>query len=159
MVLLSDCVQWVKCNCSYFGWGPAMGGIPQGSALRPLLFLIYVNDMLLQIQNGLLLQFADDTCLICYGDDHKQVKDFLSSDWDSLARWIATSKMQVNVEKSHVIWFSVKSFNSPTTVPPILLEGTPLVNVSKQKYLKITIDSNLPWAYQVANVCKKMATI
>ena len=63
------------------------------------------------------------------------------------------------MEKSHVIWFSVKSFSSPTTVPPILLEGTPLVNVSKQKYLKITIDSNLTWAYQVANVCKKMATI
>ena len=53
----------------------------------------------------------------------------------------------------------MKSFNSPTTVPPILLEGTPLVNVSKQKYLKITIDSNLTWAYQVAKVCKKMATI
>ena len=59
----------------------------------------------LQIQNELLLQFADDTCLICYGDDHTQVKDFLRSDLDSLARWIATSKMQVNVEKSHVIGF------------------------------------------------------
>ena len=67
--------------------------------------------------------------------------------------------MQINVEKSHVMWFSVKSFNSLTTVPPILLEGTPLVNVSKQKYLGITIDSNLTWAYHVANVCKKMATI
>ena len=83
------------------------------------LILIYVNDMLLQIQNGSLLQFADNTCLICYGDDHTQVKDFLSSDLDSLARWIATSKMQ---EKSRVMWFSVKSFNSPTTVPPVLLE-------------------------------------
>ena len=40
---------------------------------------------------------------------------------------------------------------------PILLEGTPKVNVSKQKYLGITIDSNLTWAYHVANVCKKMA--
>ena len=89
--------------------------------------------MLLQTQNGSLLQFADDTCLLCYGDDHTQVRDFLSSDLDSLAtRWIAASKMQVNVKKSHMIWFSVKSFNSPTTVPPILLESTPLVNVSKQ---------------------------
>ena len=64
--------------------------------------------------------------------------------------------MQVNVEKSHVMWLSVKSFKSPTTVPPILLEGTPLVNVSKQKYLGISIDSNQTWAYHITNVCKKM---
>ena len=66
-----------------------------------------VNDMPLQIQNESLLQFADNTCLIYYGDDHTQVKDFLSSDLDSLARWIATSKMQINVEKSCVMWFAV----------------------------------------------------
>ena len=90
-----------------------MGGIPQGSALGLLLFVIYVNDMLLQIQNGSLLRFADDICLICYGDDHTQVKHFLSSDLDSLARWTATSKMQVNVEKSRVMWFSFLSFSTP----------------------------------------------
>ena len=65
--------------------------------------------------------------------------------------------MQVNVEKSHVVWFSVKSSKSPTTVLPILLKGIPLAKVSKQKYLGITIDSNLTWAYHVANACKKMA--
>ena len=44
------------------------------------------------------MQFTDDTYLICCGDDHTQVKDFLSSDLDSLARWIATSKMQINAD-------------------------------------------------------------
>ena len=55
------------------------------------------------------------------------------------------------------MWFSVKSCKSSTVVPRILLEGTPLENVDKQKYLGITIDSNLTWASHVANVCKKMA--
>ena len=50
------------------------------------------------------------------------------------------------------MWLFVKSFNSPTTVLLILLEGTPLVNVIKQKYLGITIDNNLTWAYHVANI-------
>ena len=133
-----------------------MGRICQESNLGPLLFLIYVNDVPLKMQNRSLLKFTDNTCLIYYGDDHTQVKDFLSSDLDSLARWIATNKIQVNVEKSHVMWFSIKSSKYPTTVPPILLEGTSLVNVSKQKYLGITIDSDLTWAYHVASVCKKM---
>ena len=112
--------------------------------------------MPLQTQNGSPLQVTDNTCLICYGGYHTQVKEFLSSDLDSLARWIATSQMQVNVEKSHVMWFAVKSFNSPITVQPILLEGIPLVNVSMQKYLGTTTDSNRTWAYHVTNVCKKM---
>ena len=120
-----------------------MEGIPKRSVLEPLLFLIYVNDMPLQIQNASLLQFSDHICLICCGNDHTQVNDFLCIDLDSLTKLITTSKMQVNVEKSSVMWFSVKSSKSSTVV---LLEGTPLLNVSKQKYLGITIDSNVTWA-------------
>ena len=44
------------------------GGIPQGSALSLLCMCVYVNDMPLQVQHSCLLQFADDTCLICLGD-------------------------------------------------------------------------------------------
>ena len=62
--------------------------------------------------------------------------------------------MQINVEKSRVMWFSFKSSKSLTTVLQILLEGTPLVNVSKQKHLGIT---KMTWTYHVANVYKKMA--
>ena len=59
---------------------------------------------------------------------------------------IYTRKMQVNVEKSPEMWFSAKSFNPLTTVLPILLEHAPLVNMSKQNYLRIAVDSNLTWA-------------
>ena len=64
---LSNRVQLVKYNGSYSSWGLVRSGIPQGSALGPLLFLVYMNNMSSQIVHGRLLQYADDTALICSG--------------------------------------------------------------------------------------------
>ena len=64
---LTQRLQCVKCGVKFSDWGPVLGGIPQGSALGLLLFLIYVNNKLLQVRHSCLLQFADDTCLICCG--------------------------------------------------------------------------------------------
>ena len=61
-------------------WTTVKGGIPQGSALGPLLFLIYVNEMPSIVKFGKLLQFADDTTLICCGSDFDSVKMQLSHD-------------------------------------------------------------------------------
>ena len=74
----------------------------------------------------------------------------------AIARWIATSysRMQVNIGKTSVMWFSVRSSKTSIATPTIFLEG---MNVSKQKYLGIIIDSNLIWVHHVAHVCKKMA--
>ena len=68
---LSDRVWWVKCNHIYFGWGLVLGGIPQGrSALRLLLFLIYVNEWRICLYRYRMGHFYSlltyDTCLICY---------------------------------------------------------------------------------------------
>ena len=58
-------LQRAKSKGSFSSWIPVCGGIPQGSALGPLLFLVYVNDMPSLVHHGNLLQFADDTTLIC----------------------------------------------------------------------------------------------
>ena len=49
------------------------GGIPQGIALGPLLFLVYVNNLPSQVSGGVLLQYADDTTLICSAPDTQEV--------------------------------------------------------------------------------------
>ena len=58
-------VQHVKTRDRVSSWSPVKGGVPEGSALGPLLFLIYVNVMPSLVQYERLLQFADDTTLIC----------------------------------------------------------------------------------------------
>ena len=74
-----------------------IGGIPQGSALGPLLFLVYINQMPSQVSNGSLLQFADDTCLICSADSPNKVAAMLQDDINALSHWISVSKMKLNL--------------------------------------------------------------
>jgi len=100
---LSNRRQRVKKGNQYSDWGTVLGSIPQGSALGPLLFLVYVNDMPSQVSHGCLLQFADDTCLICSGDSADAVAQMLQEDLRVLSQWIMTSKMKLNLKKSSVM--------------------------------------------------------
>jgi len=86
-----------------------------------------------QVSHSCLLQFADDTCLICSGDSAGAVSQMLQEDLHVLSQWIMTSKMKLNLKKSSVMWFSIKPPSDD--LPPVLHDGTPLLSVDKQKYL------------------------
>ena len=153
---LTQRLQRVKCGAKFSDWGSVLGGIPQGSALGPLLFLVYVNNMPLQVRHSCLLQFADDTCLICCGQSPTAVGQMLNADLCLLSNWIRNSKMQFNIKKSSVLWFSAKSCNA-VVQPQVLIDETPLSQVDRQKYLGVVFDGKLTWSSHVASVCKSMA--
>ena len=84
-------------------------GVPQGSILGPLLFLLYVNDMP-QAVNSELLLYADDTCLIYMGKNIQKIEKQLSSDFTSLCEWFIDNKLSVHFgeEKTKSILFGTK---------------------------------------------------
>ena len=142
----TDHQQRVKYNDTYSDWGAVLGGIPQGSALGPLLFLIYMNNMSLQVKHGILVQFADDTCLICCGDNRSSVSQMLCEDLCQLHSWVEESRMSFNVQESNVMWFNIHSQQS-FEAPPVLLDSSPLTKVDTHKYLSFVIDTNLQWTF------------
>ena len=150
---LSERVQRVRLNGAYSEWGTVGGGIPQGSALGPLLFLVYMNNMPSQVHNGKLLQYADDTALICTGEDYCKVHIHVTTDLQYISNWI---KMQ-NIAKSSVMWFKPKSFSRNIHIPPVYINNTPLKYVTTQKYLGVTFDDKLQWGSHVSTVCKKVS--
>ena len=84
-------------------------GVPQGSILGPLLFLLYVNDMS-QAVNSELLFYADDTCLIYMGKNIQKIEEQLNSDFTSLCEWFIDNKLSVHFgeEKTKSILFGTK---------------------------------------------------
>ena len=93
---LSGHVHQVKAGDQYSDWGSMCAGIPQGSALGPLLFLIYVNSLPSQVTDGVLLQYADDTTLVCSGVSPLAAAEVMNQQLQLVHDWIVSNKMQLN---------------------------------------------------------------
>ena len=153
---LSGRVHRVKAGDQYSDWGSMRAGIPQGSALGPLLFLIYVNSLPSQVTDGVLLQYADDTSLVCSGTSPLAAAEVMNQQLQLVYDWVVSNKMQLNFRKSKVMWFSA-SLKKPVPHPEIVANDTVLEVVDAQLYLGLMFDSKLSWERQVSNVCKKMS--
>ena len=133
---------------------PVASGVPQGSVLGPLLFILYINDVVNTISPGIdLNMFADDMALyriICTTMDYT----LLQNDVHSISDSIRSKHLQFNASKCKTMFISRKKTNS-LPPPEILLDGTELKRVQSYKYLGITITSNLSWIPHITNCCNK----
>ena len=94
------------------------------------------------VECGRLLQFADDTTLICSGDTHDDVQRQLEHDLKLLLFWINSSKMKLINSKSSLMWFKPKR-SSCAPHPPVFIDNHQLQEVEEQKNLGIMFDSKL----------------
>ncbi len=131
---------------------PVTSGVPQGSVLGPVLFLVYINDLPDCIQNSTVKLFADD-CIL-----HRRVTTWedvrlLQQDLDALQNWESTWLMKFNAAKcsSMSVTLATKhKINSRYTLHNTILEVE-----DHSKYLGVTIQSNLQWDKHIQEKCAK----
>ena len=128
---------------------PVLSGVPQGSVLGPLLFLIYMNDVTETISpESTLSLFADDMAIyrpIRTTHDHSA----LQRDISAIATWISNNLLSLQPAKCCAMLISRKR-SAEQMVPPIYVQGTPLPYVTSVKYLGVLLTTNLSWSEHVS---------
>ena len=130
---------------------PITAGVPQGSRLGPLLFIIYINDILDGLEcDGLL--FADDTSLTAVGQDPSLTSAMINRDLQRISDWSNIWKVTFNASKSKDMIFSNKVLHNS---PPVLFNNVAVERVTSHKHLGVYITSTLDWSLQVHETCMK----
>ena len=134
---------------------PMSHGVPQGSVLGPLLFLIYINDLHNAIKYSKTRHFADDTNLLIANSSMKKIKKQLNIDLKILTAWLKANKISLNASKTEILIF--RHPNKPITYDPIIkLDGNRIYPSKYVKYLGILIDPHLTWKYHVKSLSPKL---
>lgn len=142
--------QFVQFDSACSGTTHVTSGVPQGSVLGPLLFLIFVNDIVCEIPVKIRL-FADD-CVV-----FKEIKslgdcEVLNSSLERLSKWCADWQMSLNLSKT--VCMSITRKKSPLLFN-YSIGNYSLLRVSSYKYLGLTITSDLRWNTHVSNICSR----
>ena len=125
-------------------------GVPQGSVLGPVLFLIYINDIAMNIKSEIRL-FADDILLykvIATPNDHH----ILQNDLNSLTKWASDWLMEFNIPKCNILQITLHHNKSSFTYK---MSNIPLNTVSEHNYLGIRLHQRLFWNPHINYICSK----
>jgi hypothetical protein len=135
-------------------WLDTTAGVPQGSILGPLLFLIFVNDVTANIESDIHL-FADDTSLMEIIENHNESYAKLNRDLNRLSLWAEKWMITFNAAKTVYIKISRKVFPAPK--PILRLNGVIIREVSNHKHLGLTFNQTLTWTDHIDNLISKGA--
>ena len=130
-------------------------GVPQGSILGPLLFLLYINDLSTVSNEIFTILFADDSNLFISGKNVEDMAVRMNYVLKDVQEWLCSNKLSLNVLKTHYMIFT----NKKTIVNDIKLTvfNYEIERAYVTKFLGVQIDSKLTWSEHIAYICKKLA--
>ena len=149
--------QQVVINDSVSNTLPINLGVPQGSILGPLLFLIYVNEVPNISHNFTTCIFADDTSFLFEGRCISDVINSCNHGLMLFSDWCIANRLSVNIQKTKFMIFSNCSI--PAILPNLFLNGAPLDRVSSIRFLGIDLDQNLKFDLHLNNIANKLSKI
>ena len=104
---LSNRKQHVKIGTTFSDWHCVLSGVPQGSILGPLLFNIFLNDLMLRIEKSQICNFADDNTLYASGENIGDVATCLEVDMENILKWFDSNRMVANPNKFQVMFLGL----------------------------------------------------
>lgn len=131
-------------------------GVPQGSVLGPLLFLIYINDIQRCQLHGKLKLFADDTNIFYESESTENIFAMMQEDVNILTKWLRKNKLTLNIKKTkYMLIYKTKiQHNRELKINEIDIEETNAIT-----YLGITINNTLTWENHIENIKRKINPI
>ena len=151
---LSGRKQRVEVDENFSSWLDLIDGVPQGSILGPLLFNIYINDLMFYFtdNNVSICNYADDNTLYASGDNAIEVKQNLKRSLSVISSWFCKNGLQLNAEKCNLIVFGKPGHDASLDLS---FSGQNLKECQQVKLLRITIDRNLSFTSHVNTFCKR----
>ena len=131
-------------------------GVPQGSILGPLLFILSVNDICNVSPILFKILYADDTCVLISGNHLNNLIKMLNIELISLNNWFKANKLSLNTKKSFFMIF-YRSRIKPNDINTVVIDNHDLTQVKSAKYLGVIIDHKLNWIEPIFYVKSKIS--
>ena len=131
-------------------------GVPQGSVLGPLLFLLYINDLPNISKSLNFYVFADDTNIYYESSSLQELEKTINKELHKLYLWLNVNRLSLNIDKTNYIIFH--PYNKPMKQHiTIKINKKAIKEKESIKYLGVLIDSTLSWKHHILNISKKIS--
>ena len=131
-------------------------GVPQGSILGPLLFLIYINDIQNCVSCSDLRLFADDTAIFFHGSNPDQIIANTNNEMKNVIEWYQANKLKLSLGKSNFVLYHGFKKNPRRDISEIRIGNDSIPRSTCTKYIGLTIDEKLTWENHINEVCNSL---